>query len=142
MKVPQNFITVILLTVCCFVFSCKKDTTGRETVLNLRIMNDVSNAPNNLLTGSITVVVTSDESASDFDGYKGTADYGTIQVGQTTDYKRVSNRFKVTVNGMPFDPNGGLGISAQPTGKWTLKISSVQSSGGSTTYGWDLSASN
>ena len=124
------------------MFSCKKETTSKETVLNLRIMNDVSNVPNNLLSGSISVVASSNEAASDFDGYKATTDYGTIQIGQTTEYKRVSNRFKITVNGMPFNPNGNFGISELPTGKWTLKISSIQSSGGSTTYGWDLSASN
>lgn len=142
MRSVKKVITVILLTVCCSMFSCKKETADSETILSLRIMNDVSNVPNNLLTGSISVVVSSNEAATDFDGYKATVDYGTIQIGQTTEYKRVSNRFKITVNGMSFAPNDGLGIGAQPTGKWTLKISSIQSSGGSTTYGWDLSASN
>lgn len=142
MRFPQKFIPLIVLIVSFFMFSCKKESSGTETILSLRIMNDVSIFPNNLLTGPISVVVSSDESATDFDGYKATVNYGTIQIGQTTEYKRVSNRFKITVNGMPFASNSGIGIGAQPTGKWTLKISSIQSSGSSNTYGWDLSASN
>jgi hypothetical protein len=124
--------------------SCKKDSDSepeeQSPQLQLRIMNDVSSVSGNQLTGSITVVITSNEASPDFDGYKATVDFGTLNIGQTSEYKRVSNRFKIKVNNQDFASNDGLGIGANPSTKWILKIRSIQNSGGSNTYGYDLSA--
>lgn len=139
-----NWIVSILIIILIGTISCKKDSDSEPEAqspqLQLRIMNDVSSVSGNQLTGPITVVVTSNEAASDFDGYKATVDFGTLNIGQTSEYKRVSNRFKIKVNNQDFASNDGLGIGATPSTKWTLKISSIQNSGGSNTYGYDLSA--
>lgn len=142
--ITYRFIVPILMIFLLSAISCKKDSDSepeeQSPQLQLRIMNDVSSVSGNQLTGSITVVITSNEAASDFDGYKATVDFGTLNIGQTSEYKRVSNRFKIKVNNQDFASNDGLGIGATPSTKWTLKISSIQNSGGSNTYGYDLSA--
>ncbi len=139
-----RFIVPILMIFLLSAISCKKDSDSepeeQSPQLQLRIMNDVSSVSGNQLTGSITVVITSSEASPDFDGYKATVDFGTLNIGQTSEYKRVSNRFKIKVNNQDFASNDGLGIGANPSTKWILKIRSIQNSGGSNTYGYDLSA--
>jgi len=142
--ITYRFIVPILMIFLLSAISCKKDSDSepeeQSPQLQLRIMNDVSSVSGNQLTGSITVVITSNEASPDFDGYKATVDFGTLNIGQTSEYKRVSNRFKIKVNNQDFASNDGLGIGANPSTKWILKIRSIQNSGGSNTYGYDLSA--
>ncbi|MCF8452441.1 MAG: hypothetical protein K9G42_04515 [Pedobacter sp.] len=140
-----SWIVSILIIILIGTISCKKDSDSEPEAqspqLQLRIMNDVNPAtPGNQLTGSITVIITSNEASPDFDGYKATVDFGTLNIGQTSEYKRVSNRFKIKVNNQDFASNDGLGIGANPSTKWILKIRSIQNNGGSNTYGYDLSA--
>lgn len=142
--ITYRFIVPILMIFLLSAISCKKDSDSepeeQSPQLQLRIMNDVSSVSGNQLTGSITVVITSNEASPDFDGYKATVDFGTLNIGQTSEYKRVSNRFKIKVNNQDFASNDGLGIGANPSTKWILKIRSIQNIGGSNTYGYDLSA--
>lgn len=139
----------LLLSMLAFIgiSSCEKsketEKTESKSELQLRIVNDTGpistpGAAPNLIDGPITVTIISDESASDFDGYKATVDFGKLNKGQTSEYKRVSNRFLVKVNNETFG-DSRFGIATPPHNKWTLKIISKQNTGYSFTYGWDLS---
>lgn len=145
-KIKNLFIFFSIL-VFIGISSCKKseetEKKDSKTELQLRIVNATGttltpgSAPN-LIDGPITVTIISDESASDFDGYKATVDFGKLNKGETSEYKRVSNRFLVKVNNETFG-DSRFGIATPPNNKWTLKIISKQNTGYSFTYGWDLS---
>lgn len=131
------------MTLLFFVFfACKKsDVDDEVTTLYLRVVNDIDiNIPNNMLSGSISVKALPNTSNINFDGVERVADFGTIEPGEASAYKAVSNMFLIEVNGDSFGEDG-FGISSPPSSRWALEIRSIQESeGGGYVYGWSLSA--
>jgi hypothetical protein len=142
MKIKFHYVFLILCLIIPAISSCKKDNDENEKeAVHVRIINDTDfDVPGNLLSGAITVSISPDESDPNYDGFKGDTDFGTLAVGQSSDYKRVSNRFLIKVNGENFGI-GGFGIDVIPSDKWTIKIQGVQeTSPGSYWYVWDQQA--
>lgn len=142
MKIKQYPIFLILCVLIPVISSCKKDNDDKEKeAVYIRITNDTDfDVPGNLLSGTIAVSVSPDESDPAYDGFKGITDFGTLAVGQSSDYKRVSNRFFIKVNGENFGTDG-FGIDVIPSDKWTIKIQGIQeTSPGSYWYVWDQQA--
>jgi len=132
---------VFFAVMCLTFFSCKKkDPVEDSQVLYLRVVNetDYEGVEGNLLAGPISVKATANTSDINFEGEAYNADFGTIAVGETSEYKPVSGVFLLTVNGEPF--HDGFGISAPPSTKWTLKIRGIQELAGDFHYVWSLNA--
>jgi len=141
-KTINPFVWYCMALLFTVFVGCKKSSVDDETAtVYLRVMNDTdNNVPNNILSGPISVKALPNTSNTNFDGVERVADFGTIEVGETSAYKAVSNMFLIEVNGDSFGEDG-FGISAPPSTKWTMKIRSIQESeGGDYIYGWDLSA--
>ncbi|MDI6401764.1 hypothetical protein QLX67_07150 [Balneolaceae bacterium ANBcel3] len=141
MKKTAHFFIIFLFV--ALVAGCDVKDSNSTDALYIIIKNDVASitteAPYyNLLSGTIEVSVSSDPSASEWDGYEGNQTV-TLEEGEVSEPLRISNRFTVQVNGMDFKA-GGFGISNPPRDTWLLKIISIQEPmEGSFYYGWDLS---
>lgn len=126
----MGYLHILLITAAALtIFSCDSSTDSddspNETGLFLRVKNNTDN--------TITVSIEPGDSINDDVGI--TANFGSVNVGQTTDYKKVNNQFKLFVNGAPFERagEGDFGIDDQPSRYWTLTINSLNG-------GWELVA--
>ena len=127
--------STFLLTSCDLAEDSSSD---RDRALYLRIHNDTDadTTASNVIYGPIHVVVRPATDNPNSDGFHETVDFGTLAVGEVSEYRQVPNMFTVEVDGEVFGEED-FGISSPPSDRWILEIQTKYAyGGGDFGYGW------